>query len=62
MTKNEKLGNTIGYYLLFISLGFSLGITGPALPSLAEQTGSTLGAIGASQRRHGWRVDHARVR
>ena len=47
MTKNEKLGNTIGYYLLFISLGFSLGITGPALPSLAEQTGSTLGAIGA---------------
>lgn len=47
MTKNEKLRNTIGYYLLFISLGFSLGITGPALPSLAEQTGSTLGAIGA---------------
>ncbi|MEZ4591995.1 MAG: hypothetical protein R3D55_12765 [Chloroflexota bacterium] len=47
MTQNEKVRNTIGYYLLFISLGFSLGITGPALPSLAEQTGSTLGAIGA---------------
>lgn len=47
MTKNEKLRNTIGYYLLFISLGFGLGITGPALPSLAEQTGSTLGAIGS---------------
>jgi FHS family Na+ dependent glucose MFS transporter 1 len=47
MTKNEKLRNTIGYYLLFISLGFGLGIVGPALPSLAEQTGSTLGAIGA---------------
>ena len=47
MTKNEKLRNTIGYYLLFISLGFSLGITGPALPSLAEQTNSTLGAIGS---------------
>jgi MFS transporter, FHS family, Na+ dependent glucose transporter 1 len=47
VTKNEKLGNTIGYYLLFVSLGYSLGITGPALPSLAEQTGSTLGAIGA---------------
>ncbi|MCB9423428.1 MAG: MFS transporter [Ardenticatenaceae bacterium] len=47
MTKKEKLRNTIAYYLLFISLGFSLGITGPALPSLAEQTGSTLGAIGA---------------
>jgi FHS family Na+ dependent glucose MFS transporter 1 len=47
MTENEKLRNTIGYYLLFINLGFGLGITGPALPSLAEQTGSTLGAIGS---------------
>ncbi len=47
MTNYEKRRNTAGYYLLFISLGFSLGITGPALPSLAEQTGSTLGAIGA---------------
>ena len=47
MAKNKKLCNTIGYYLLFISLGFGLGITGPALPSLAEQTGSTLGAIGS---------------
>ncbi|MCB8975917.1 MAG: MFS transporter [Ardenticatenaceae bacterium] len=47
MTDNEKRRNTLGYYLLFISLGFSLGITGPALPSLANQTGSTLGAIGA---------------
>ncbi len=47
MTKNEKLRNTVGYYFLFISLGFGLGIVGPALPSLAEQTGSTLGAIGS---------------
>jgi len=47
MTNNKKLYNTIGYYLLFVSLGFGLGITGPALPSLAEQTGSTLGAIGS---------------
>ena len=47
MTRNEKRRNTIAYYSLFISLGFGLGITGPALPSLAEQTGSTLGAIGA---------------
>ena len=47
MTDYEKRRNTAGYYLLFISLGFSLGITGPALPSLANQTGSTLGAIGA---------------
>lgn len=47
MTQKEKLRNTLGYYLIFISLGFGLGITGPALPSLAEQTGSTLGAIGS---------------
>ncbi|RME98360.1 MAG: MFS transporter [Chloroflexi bacterium] len=47
MTTNGKLYNTAGYYLLFISLGFGLGITGPALPSLAQQTGSTLGAIGS---------------
>ena len=47
MTHNEKLRNTAGYYLLFICLGFGLGITGPALPSLAEQTGSTLGGIGS---------------
>jgi FHS family Na+ dependent glucose MFS transporter 1 len=39
--------NTLSYYLLFISLGFGLGIAGPALPSLAEQTGSTLSTIGA---------------
>lgn len=47
MADNVKQRNTLGYYLLFISLGFSLGITGPALPSLAEQTGSRLGDIGA---------------
>ena len=47
MTNNQKRRNTLGYYSLFISLGFGLGITGPALPSLAEQTGSTLGAIGS---------------
>jgi len=47
MTQKEKLRNTIGYYLIFISLGLGMGITGPALPSLAKQTGSTLGAIGS---------------
>lgn len=47
MTQKEKLRNTLGYYLIFISLGFGMGITGPALPSLAKQTGSTLGAIGS---------------
>ena len=47
MMKNLKLRNTLSYYLVFISLGFGLGIVGPALPSLAEQTGSTIGAIGS---------------
>lgn len=47
MTKNAKLRNTLSYYLVFISLGLGLGIVGPALPSLAEQTDSTLGAIGS---------------
>lgn len=47
MTQQEKIRNTIGYYLIFVSLGFGMGITGPALPSLAKQTGSTLGAIGS---------------
>lgn len=46
MSNTIKLRNTIGYYLLFISLGFGMGITGPALPSLASQTTSTLGQIG----------------
>ena len=47
MDKKLKLRNTLSYYLVFISLGLGLGIVGPALPSLAEQTGSTLAAIGS---------------
>ncbi len=46
MTQSNKIRNTIGYYLLFTCLGFGMGITGPALPSLANQTNSTLGQIG----------------
>jgi FHS family Na+ dependent glucose MFS transporter 1 len=46
MRSSSKIRNTIGYYLLFVSLGLGLGITGPALPSLAHQTGSTIGQIG----------------
>jgi MFS transporter, FHS family, Na+ dependent glucose transporter 1 len=47
MTNSVKIRNTIGYYLLFICLGFGMGITGPAIPSLANQTLSTIGSIGA---------------
>jgi fucose permease len=46
MLKNPALRNTIGYYLLFICLGLGLGIVGPTLPSLASQTGVTIGSIG----------------
>jgi FHS family Na+ dependent glucose MFS transporter 1 len=46
MTNSEKIRNTIGYYLIFIFLGFGMGVTGPALPSLAKQTVSTIGQIG----------------
>jgi FHS family Na+ dependent glucose MFS transporter 1 len=46
MTNAEKIRNTVGYYLLFICIGLGAGITGPALPSLAGQTKSTLGQIG----------------
>jgi MFS transporter, FHS family, Na+ dependent glucose transporter 1 len=35
-----------GYFLLFICLGLDMAVVGPTLPSLAAQTGSTLGAIG----------------
>jgi FHS family Na+ dependent glucose MFS transporter 1 len=47
MANPARTRNTIGYYLLFICLGFGMGITGPTLPSLASQTRSTLGNIGA---------------
>jgi MFS transporter, FHS family, Na+ dependent glucose transporter 1 len=47
MMNSVKTRNTLGYYLLFICLGFGFGITGPTLPSLAGQTRSTLGSIGA---------------
>ena len=47
MTKSEKLRNTSGYYLLFVSLGYSLGITGPAVAFAGGTNGSTLGAIGS---------------
>lgn len=47
MDKKLKLRNTLSYYLVFVSLGLGLGMAGPALPSLAEQTGSTLSAIGS---------------
>ncbi|MBN2387800.1 MAG: MFS transporter [Anaerolineales bacterium] len=43
--KNAALTNTAVYYLMFIGLGLGMGAIGPTIPSLAAQTGSTLGAL-----------------
>jgi FHS family Na+ dependent glucose MFS transporter 1 len=42
----DALRRTLGYYLLFICLGLSLGINGPMLPVLAGQTQSRVGQMG----------------
>lgn len=41
----SRLAKTAGYYVAFILLGLSTAAIGPTLPSLAEQTGSTLGQV-----------------
>jgi MFS transporter, FHS family, Na+ dependent glucose transporter 1 len=48
MKQSEKhlVQRTLGYYLLFVCLGLGMGMTGPLLPSLANQTTSTLAQIG----------------
>ncbi len=38
---------TLRYYLLFICLGLSIGLLGPTLPSLADQTQTRVGETGA---------------
>jgi MFS transporter, FHS family, Na+ dependent glucose transporter 1 len=38
---------TSTYYMLFICLGLSIGLLGPTLPSLAEQTQTQVGQLGA---------------
>jgi MFS transporter, FHS family, Na+ dependent glucose transporter 1 len=44
--KNDAVRRTFGYYFLFICLGLDTAITGPTLPALASQTGSTVGKMG----------------
>jgi MFS transporter, FHS family, Na+ dependent glucose transporter 1 len=44
--KVEAVRHTLHYYLLFIYLGLSAGVSGPTLPVLAEQTGIRLGQMG----------------
>jgi FHS family Na+ dependent glucose MFS transporter 1 len=44
--KDEAVSRTFNYYFLFICLGLALGISGPTLPALAEQTGIRVGQMG----------------
>jgi MFS transporter, FHS family, Na+ dependent glucose transporter 1 len=44
--KPEALRPTIAYYLLAVCGGLGIGVLGPTLPSLAEQTGSSIGQMG----------------
>jgi FHS family Na+ dependent glucose MFS transporter 1 len=37
---------SVGYFLIFACLGMDMAVIGPTLPALADQTGSTLAAIG----------------
>ena len=47
LTSNDSpLGRTFSYYLLFICLGLGLGMAGPTLPSLADQTHTLLSEMG----------------
>jgi FHS family Na+ dependent glucose MFS transporter 1 len=43
---NPAVRKSIGYFLLFICMGLDMAVVGPALPSLAMQTGSTVAAMG----------------
>jgi len=42
----DAMRGTVAYYLQFICLGLGAGITGPTLPSLAEQTQTRVGQLG----------------
>ncbi|AUX23273.1 hypothetical protein SOCEGT47_037960 [Sorangium cellulosum] len=44
---DPALRRTAGYYALFICLGLNMAITGPTLPDLALQTGSSVGNMGS---------------
>jgi FHS family Na+ dependent glucose MFS transporter 1 len=44
--QNKALLLSLNYYLLFIYLGLSMGAIGPTIPSLASQTGVSIGTMG----------------
>ncbi len=43
--KPEKLNQTLGYFTTFVALGMATAALGPALPYLAENTGSLLSQV-----------------
>ena len=43
----DAMRGTAAYYMQFICLGLGAGIIGPTLPSLAEQTQTRVGQMGA---------------
>ncbi len=43
----DAMRSTAAYYLQLVCLGLSVGIVGPTLPSLAEQTQTRVGQLGA---------------
>ena len=44
--RTDAMRWTLMYYVLFICLGLSIGLVGPTLPSLAEQTQTRVGQLG----------------
>ena len=46
LTRTEPIRRTLGYYSLFTCLGLSIAVIGPTLPSLANQTHSSLANMG----------------
>ena len=44
--KQEAVRLSFNYYFVFIYLGLSVGLSGPTLPALADQTGIRLGQMG----------------
>jgi MFS family permease len=45
--RTDAMRSTMLYYWLFICLGLSIGLVGPTLPSLANQTQTLVGDLGA---------------
>ena len=46
LTRPDAIRRTFGYYSLFICLGLSIAVIGPTLPSLGNQTHTSLGNMG----------------